>query len=570
MFPTRISYLLIAATLVSVTGCSGSRLRNMVTRSDYKSLDELAAQDSVKEAREAADRERALVTNGATAGGEGKLVSQQREVADAADDGKTEEPDKKRGFLNLAGMLSRDGKDHEISPDPFLAVGNDHDAAAEKKTAAVTAAISEDKTAAVRDATESGASKVNKAEQYVSASTDASDTAEEMFRNIAAADSAKQADAKADESAPNAVATAEASFADFIAKQTKKAKSEFEQKVAEAAEPVIRRDAALEEAEQLAANAPAAASAFDELLGTATAASGANGKQPGPSDDLMPGLDELLAEGTAAAAATFEDAKTKVGETADSAVAAAPSFEDVFSSDEPASDTGAVAVASANPFAEAESRASDTPAKETADEADPWAAFREGQQAVAKVNSGADAFTTATAAGASEFDWANRSTSEESAAAKAPASFANATASDFGSSSSSDSSPFSTASATNVTSTSDSTRSSGGLVIPPRTTQQVSSSSEATAETVQPVFDDSQAGPFAANATATDGDDLFAQADDELFAAATADAGPEVATAGAGTSAFQGWSTRTWFFLLGCIIVALVLFMPERQKRTNP
>ncbi len=107
MFPTKVSQLLIAVTIISAVGCSGSRLRNMITRSDYKSLEQIEAQDSVKEAREAADREKALVADGSANYGE-KLASQEREIDEATDAVSTEETKKKRGFLNLAGLLNRD------------------------------------------------------------------------------------------------------------------------------------------------------------------------------------------------------------------------------------------------------------------------------------------------------------------------------------------------------------------------------------------------------------------------------------------------------------------------------
>lgn len=559
MFPTKTTSLLLAVTVLAVSGCSGSRLRNMITRSDYKSLEQIEAQDSVKEARETADREKAIAAGTAGAEADTKLVAQQN---DATADADAEEP-KKRSRLSLAGLLNRDVAEDEISPDPFLVASREENAAPDKPAIVATGNSIGDKTIQ-QTASKTTTTAADQAEQYVSNSTEAANTAAEMFRDIAATDAAVKTASNDTPATANAVTTAEESFADFIAAQAKKSKSEFEQKVAEAAEPVIQKEAAIQAAEALAANPTGSVSAFDELLSaTETPRDTAAVKQTanaGPSDDLVPGLDELLAETSGTA---FPEDAVTTEKSADTA--ASPSFDSVFGTSNPPAADSESATASTNPFAAEEA------AKATAEpvaDADPWAAFRNNQQAVASVTNTESAFGANDKQQAQPFNWADSSTAEQTKKSESHSPFSNASATKSDSSTASEKSPFTTASASTVTTDAADETSTAGLVIPPVATQQVSFSSSDDANRGT-AFDDSQTDPFATGAATSAGDDLFAQADDELFAAATAGIATE-ATVASDPATFQGWSTRTWFFLLGCIIVALVLFMPERQKRTNP
>ncbi len=557
MFPTKISQLLIAVTIVSAVGCSGSRLRNMITRSDYKSLEQIEAQDSVKEAREAADREKAIAAGKAGTEANTKLVAQQKEATADAD---AEEP-KKRNRLSLAGLLNRDVEEDKISPDPFLVANREENATPDKPAIAATGSSIGDKTIQ-QTASKTTTTSADQAEQYVTNSTEPANTAAEMFRDIAATDAAVKTAANDKPATANAVTTAEESFADFIAAQAKKSKSEFEQKVAEAAQPVTQKETAIQEAEALAANPTEPVSAFDDLLSstesprdTAAGKQAANGE---PSDDLVPGLDELLAETSGSA---FPEDAVTTEKSADTAKS--PSFESVFGTGNPAVADSESATASTNPFATEE--ATNSTAEPLAED-DPWAAFRNNQQAVAAVTSTKNGFAAGEKPQPQPFNWADSSNTGRTEESKSDSPFSNATATD--SSTTVEKSPFTTASASTVMTDPANQTSTAGLVIPPVATQQVSfaSSDDANRGTA---FDDSQTDPFTTGGATSAGDDLFAHADDELFAAAAADIATE-ATVATDSATFQGWSTRTWFFLLGCIIVALVLFMPERHKQTNP
>ena len=102
MTPNRMRILIVGTMLLSSVGCSGSRLRSLVTRSDYKTLEEL-------EARDAEDAERAIVDKSLSGSDSARFASQEREL---------DEEESSR--FSLSRLFSRKSDDSEIGEDPFV------------------------------------------------------------------------------------------------------------------------------------------------------------------------------------------------------------------------------------------------------------------------------------------------------------------------------------------------------------------------------------------------------------------------------------------------------------------
>ena len=90
--------LFLTATLITSVGCSGSRLRNLISRSDYQSLEDLEAEDEAT-----ANRDEST---------DASFVS-QTETTEA-------EKKERRGLLNLSSLFRRNRDENEIDPDPFV------------------------------------------------------------------------------------------------------------------------------------------------------------------------------------------------------------------------------------------------------------------------------------------------------------------------------------------------------------------------------------------------------------------------------------------------------------------
>ena len=107
-------------TVTAITGCSGGRLRNLISRSDYKTLEEVEAEDTLTAEREAAADQKAFANaEKELSESKGLLVSDESAVeADKAD-----APEEKKSRFSLAGLFRRGDDSEEVTPDPFVAGG---------------------------------------------------------------------------------------------------------------------------------------------------------------------------------------------------------------------------------------------------------------------------------------------------------------------------------------------------------------------------------------------------------------------------------------------------------------
>ncbi|MCP4510119.1 MAG: hypothetical protein GY826_27420 [Fuerstiella sp.] len=162
MIPNKLMTILIAGTLLGTSGCSGTRLRSLITRSDYVSLEELEAQDAaaVAESKESESSE--------------SLVSSEQEASE--DDANAAEK-KKKSWFSFAALLGRSSDDSELGPDPFV----DTEEVGTEKVVVTDASddINEESLA-------TEAAVVKATEKYSATITDVEDQAEGLFDKLAA------------------------------------------------------------------------------------------------------------------------------------------------------------------------------------------------------------------------------------------------------------------------------------------------------------------------------------------------------------------------------------------------
>lgn len=516
--------ILLITIVVSSSGCSGSRLRNMITRSDYQSLDELEAQNRAL-AASATSVEDSETEEPSTEKGRlrGLLASRQRTVSEEESSAGSE---KKRNPLNIAALFRR-GTDSDISPDPFVAETDEADAG---------------------NVTPVSASDASATQQLVAEAAQAEDRAEELFRKanedgtvaaFAEAVASEEPIIAPDEKPDSAL---ERSFADFLAEQSSKKPA-----VPSTSQKQTAATTAIDETiEQLLAmndqpsdhGESVTPSGFDELLGLGS--DDATASDNFDEEPLFDELNELITDRTT----------TKQNAVDSSTAEPDATFDEIFASQSATSNAALVSEEQQNPFDTGVIEEAPATATTTSD---PWAAFREKQgtefaasvaaTSEAKQNVPADTFSWADAPGpdnANPFGPVDNSTSTVSLA---------------GTSGRETTSPFRHA-------------SSSQLVSPQETTSgNTSGQSFGSPELVIPGSSDSDPIPVTTQdeSDAAFADDLFADAEEALSLPAAADVGSP-APGGSGS----GISTRMWFFILGCVVVALLLFMPERQNRTNP
>lgn len=483
--------VLMALVLLAGTGCSTSRLRNLISRNDYQSLEEIEKTEQQVDDQRSADDS----SNPDTV-----LVSESREAEaeDAEDESGEAEKSERGGLLNLASLFRRDKE--EITPDPFVeGTDTDETAAADNRVTPISG--------------ESAEQIVQKAAEQAAENN----SAEVLIREaVAEAEAAvAQADAEAGDAAGPVItpgsttesseSTTQKSFADFIAEQQQKAAALAEDHAAAA-------DNAIADAANpfgaLTEQTADAVDGFDQLLADQTDELLQAEQTDG--SELFPGIDELLAE-----TAPVIDEE--------------PSLDQFFSDN---SDT-TPAVDSDNPFAEVTTEEAAAQHGFTTEQPnvgnDPWAAFQRLQ------TSTADAPTDPT--DSDEFAWA-----KEPAAAAEPQAVVTAAA--------------------------------ASPTLPESPFRNVSASFEV--DPVAPEFDQPNADPAAlvipSTTPAVDETELFTTPFDATEAdpfADAEDAEVERTETTAGAPLPSGFQGRTWFLLLGLAIVALLLFLPERQNRTE-
>lgn len=484
----------MALVLLGSTGCTGSRLRNLISRNDYQSLEEINAAEAAEESTEAADT---------------RLVSESREAdadADAEESPAAEvaEDSDRGGLLNLASLFRRD-KDR-IAPDPFVESTEPAASATDNRVTPISDHSAEE---IVRQAT-ADSNSANAAEELI---REAVAEAENAVADAAITEAEVQAEPVITPAAETnaAESTVQKSFAEFIAEQQQKNAARTTEIVESTTEAVA--DSANPFAE-IVQQTPQTVSEFDELLQDQTEQF-ADQVDAADASELFPGIDALLTE-------------------TQQVIEEEPSLDQFFSdttetptsaeSDNPFTDVTAEEVAAQHGFEPTQA----------AEENDPWAAFQQLQA------SSAGAVQQGTAE-VDAFAWASEP--EATTAAAAPVVTA-ATPDE-----SSTATPFQNVSASYEVQpaaaefTNPPAADPAALVIP---------SSQPTAQETNlftTPFDATEEDPFAEPAGA----------DGAVVRTETA----------AGAPLLGGFSGRTWFLLLGLAIVAVLLFLPERQNRTD-
>lgn len=512
MLKNRSILLLTACLCITSFGCKGTQLRNLLTRSDYESLE-----DPNKTDREADTSERP-----------GSLVSQEREVSPEAEDKAPKS--KRRGFFNISGLFGR-GDDDDIGSDPFVETVEDD----ELKTADVKSlADDDDKVMPIAG---------NTARDVIEKAAKSEDKAESLFREVAGIDRDSSVSERVNKDLPTKDTARslipeitpatdkdqsnQRSFADFLAEKSAQVKNATD----EVAQPLFKeQDTAREE---LADTATKSVGGFDELLGTAENSSEVS-ESLSPSE-LFPALDKLIADDA------NTNSSSESGPTDD---AVSPFDRLVDGTDADAPETPQLA--NNNPSQEAiGSSFADAKREhgfgETKTNSDPWSAFRNSQSSPATNSEGTG------------FAWEDDvADSRKVAETQRPA----VTRSPLDRTDS----PFAPVSSSFELSAVDTDlphrNESAGFEEPPTFEEPLFIPDAEAAATERELFSDAQPvselDPF-----------------NELVAEAAGPVPVDAEAEPAETAAGFTFSTRTWFLLFGVVIVGLLLFMPERQNRSN-
>ena len=526
MIPNKLMTILVAGLLIGASGCSGTRLRNLITRSDYMSLEELEAQDDAAAETAVADSEESESIE--------KLVSSEQE---SSEDGEQAGEEKKKSWFSFAALLGRSSDDSEIGTDPFV----DVEETATEET--VTAEADDD-----GESAETKTVAAETTEKYSATMSTVEDQAEGMFDKLAAAEAETTANerVKLPKITPTSgtAATGQQSFADFIAnrdgKDAKSASNEAQSGLTDAiADTGQANPFAAEPAIATAGNATKL-SDFDRLMNQPSNAASELGSETPVKDDfssnLFPELDQLIADGGVGPAENGQELDASPEATIQNP--SGPEFE----TRESAADPFQVA---------ARKHGFDDVQKQ-----DPWAAFtRQDGNDAPNISDVA----TQKSAEPDGFVWGQQSQTPQSETLAV----SETVPEDF------ETSP--PVPVFQQVSTSDrparvtggaqlSTDFSAGLTIP-------------TPPAPQPVTSDDFA-QFAATTTEqqphTETPPEFAEPAgsdfENAFDATLIGAGPEAKT-GSSVTAADGWPARTWIFLIGFAVVAYLLFAPARQNR---
>lgn len=495
--------VVLTIVLTSSVGCSGSRLRNMVGRSDYSSIEELEEADAYAEYEGYKRKD--------------VLAAQERELTE--EDPATIQKQRK-GFFDFVKVFNRKSDEDEFAPDPFTEPAVT-DESKEVRTVSAGKSSEFENESAVAD----------KAEKFNSTIADVEKQAEALFTEGVKARQAVSTKVETSAETLDGIfaeqsdTPQEQSFADFINRQK------------QAAGPVVAdvekaADKAVESVVRTVSQAKETGSKFDSFLNQST-----EGEQKtastDESSDLFPGLSEAFDE-------AFED----------------PSLNEPYEQ-EP------VATASlANPFAESvDAPFAETTSKhgfKTSGGKDPWAAFNESARKPAAA-APVEVVSSTHAEQRNEFNWSQPSGSRSSQTQSAFPAMDGQGFQGHGEEVNHDQAFLQVSS----TSTLDTQRpvdmsESMPLVIPGGMAADSTFDNSAFQSEVQPAPVGSD--PFLTSVP------VFEDVAPESATDVDVTAATSVATASEGLGQ---WSRRTWFFLIGCLIVAFLLFMPDRHNRTN-
>lgn len=521
MVPNKICTLVVASAILATAGCSGAKLRNLISRNDYQSLEELEAADSsfnnsAEEAIAGSDKDRS------------RFVSDRNELE--------EEEEARDGRFSIARLLRRKpaAMETEFGEDPFVEPISTvvEKSAAGSNIEAVSGVQADRFQEALRTADRISASLDDAEKQAEDMFADAEQTGKAAGENAFAEAIAKTA--AVDDSSNDS----SQSFAEFMARNAARR--------ADSSEPQTSKAVVTQEA------APKTAEIF--------ARSSANTAKGGFDFDTL--LEEPIAGANADAVADFGGSETEDSSTdsyLDQMFASAADVSDSsFDFDPPAADNefdngftevnaDAIVQKSAveeDPF----SLASEKHGFKPLNTKDPWAAFENSTATTRDVAWGDE--TASVAKSESEFAWGQ----------------------------------------SNPTTDFDDVLNSDSFAANDRAFRQVASTSivQEDASIRQASAPQSLVIPFSEPAASYGGD--FAEMgssgdlmDDPFFSAASGEELSEVPTdletvtdgdaeaSGnvGGPATILGWPTRTWFFILGCAILAILLFLPNRQKQHN-
>lgn len=520
MARNKILTVVLASVILCVSGCSGGRLRNLISRNDYHSLEALDEQgdfyaDSDDQAIASADKDSS------------RFVSDQREL-DAPESAK-------EGRFSIARLLRGKSPEAGFGEDPFVEpIRTTFEDKLGQPTVKAVSAIKDDSfLAAERTASAMSASLEEVEKQAEDLFADMQDSVEDTAVN-------PFADAIAQVGSPEDLAAGTShSFADFMARKAAESSEAAMDVAVESASTVTDRSSSVGFSEP-AFEAPHATPPSEALVG-------------GFDFDSL--LDEPVAEVAEIWAAEISNSEFgadpiemfagKPGEAAAQphfdfeTPAADKSFDEVFV-DSAAVTEDQDSHSEQDPFA----LASEKHGFKSLGGQDPWGAFEKtvtnrevawGDNSVQKHNPEPD------------FAWGESSTPDFDDIKVTQGYQANGQ-------------QFQQVASTLTVEDAypqESGSNDSGLVIP-----FDSGSVDQGAQFVElgagnEVMDD----PFF-----SDSNEL-AEVPDGLELAAETEATGSGNTGGPAT--ILGWPTRTWFFILGCVILAILLFLPNRQKQNN-
>ncbi|MCR9199001.1 MAG: hypothetical protein NXI04_10180 [Planctomycetaceae bacterium] len=501
--------LALTATLLFCTGCSGARLKNLIGRNDYSTLEELEREDDAY----------AELYDEAESDPASRLVSQTREVDDPVDP--VEDPPSRFSFGRLFGR-DRDDEFADLE-DPFAGTLEDRRAVEElnaeiqrlKQQVKEQAA---EPTRTVVDAAEQTDRAVEQAGRYVASLEQVEQQAEAMFDDLSEA-----TDERFDRTAENPFATASASqVVEETVERTSESFADFlnQNQPSESGNPFASPESP---ATDLAAATDAGLN-FDSLVsesGRESAFADAVSRQ----EQLFPEASDVFAD-----ALGMSDQLDSTGDVTASA-ASAP-FPRI-----PTADAAAATPAGFETAAESHGFG---PLKS---EDDPWAAFAAGQSAQT---------AAAPAPVEPQFQWGQ---SSESDAANALAASPVAAPSMDLVPSPVAANAFDANPAAPFELVSQSTESA--LVIP----EQVPSDQPVIELPVADASTQPLADPFVMEPAFDDLDQIPAE---DLVTESVQPVGTE-----GGPATITAAPNRMWFFILGCVALAALLFLPSRQSQKN-
>ena len=517
MTPNKMQTFILATILIATSGCSGSRLRNLVSRSDYRSLEELEARDALAAEKSKAEQ------NGAFSDST-RLASSEREIVEEESSGAPK--------FSLSRLFGRSDDNSELGSDPFIeppATKNEQPVARTSAPNAVEATRT--KEATVTELKKPAAPVAAVKPNFSATISDVEKQAEDMFAELSAAEAGVTESVFGN---PNeGVDALAASKAEAVAKSVESGSFEeyMAQRASAKSESAATKaffDDVQESADEVQSQV---ASSFYSLLNEQAPASVSKKSQaPAAFDaELFPELNNALVENEADLAAVFGAAN------------ASGKAEEAFG-DHRAANSSNPQLAAADPFAEASGKHG----FEEVRNKDPWASFNGSS-----LNSGMpwSARPSADESANAESVWSDSASPRptpnfevSSASAERPPVFTQVSSS---------------SSASNNQRATFSQELEATLVIPSLVPESNPFGPDAGMEHVeepQPVSLDSD--PFFTSipqATSSSAEELLMEET----------ANPVVAVTN------TGWASRSWFLILGCVIVALLLFMPDRQNRAK-